>query len=359
MQTPFGDLTRLDLSDHDLCRQFLALDKHRLAEGLVIESLFDQYLETFPGDQKDVPRLIDADTAIAVNRGDKVTYAFVWDRGSPVGLGRYLTALGQHYRVILVRFDNAHKLFTAAECREGKRVSTWFPLPELAQKLSGKNEPSAFDIDASVRDTKRINQSFWGYLSEHYGTDLGQRVILPRIFLNFGIQPWFQYVWNVDRIYLQGNQLWHLEIKHKYPMSGRPLTFGLNDGELRMIRQLAHCGLRSLHTIIVKPRWDKETGSMFLTNNMTARSSAAVIGREITSGDALSIMRHAPRYSGADTSFTGRKGLKFYPLLATDFSSFGTLGMPHTEVATRMDAFMRGEKKEPVTDDWLLSLKMK
>lgn len=97
---------------------------------------------------------------------------------------------------------------------------------------------------------------------------------------------------------------------------------------------------------------------MFLTNNMTALSSTAVIGREITYWDALSIMRQPPRHSGADTSFTHRKGLKFSSLQATDFSSFGTPSMPHIEVAARMEAFMRGEKREPVTDDWLLSLKM-
>jgi hypothetical protein len=357
MQTPLGELAGLDLSDHDLCQRILALDKHRLAEGLVVESLFDQYLAAFPRKGEDVPFLIDADTAIARNPGGGVSYAFVWDRGSAKGLGRYLRALGSRYSAWLVRFDESMHDFVAAGTEEGRLASDWSPLHDVARRLSGLQTARDVGVDPSVRDPRRINQSFWGYLSAHYGDDLGRRVVLPRLFMNFGIQPWFRYVWNIDRIYLQGDQLWHLEIKHKYPIQGNPLTFGLNDGELRLIGDLARCGLRSLHTIIVKPRWNKETSSMLLTNDMSARAAAAVIGREISAEDVRQALAQRAGLSGPDTSFSGRSALVFRSLPASDFSVFGTLGMPYTEVAGRIDDFMLGGHTEQVTDRWLRELR--
>lgn len=359
MKTPVGNLKDLDLSDHDVCQRILALDKHRLAEGLVVESLFDQYLAAFPQNgNDDAPVLIDADTAIAANPRGRDTYAFVWDRESRIGLRRYLIALGRRYDTWLVRFDASENTFITTHIKDGKRVSDWAPLYETARDLSGLGHEHDVDVDVSVRDPKRINQSFWGYLSAHYGDALGERVVLPRIFLNFGIQPWFRYVWNIDRVYLQGDQIWHLEIKHKYPITGRPLTFGLNDGELRLIRNLSQCGLRSLHTIIVKPRWNKETSSMLLTNDMSARAAAAVIGREITGEEVTAIMRQRAGQSGADTSFSGRSSLKFRSMPASGFTSFGTLGMPYTEVAGRIDRFMRGEVLERITDERLSELRL-
>lgn len=207
MKTPVGNLKDLDLSDHDVCQRILALDKHRLAEGLVVESLFDQYLAAFPQNGNDAPVLIDADTAIAANPGGRDTYAFVWDRESRIGLRRYLIALGRRYDTWLVRFDASEHTFVTAHVKDGKRVSDWGPLYQTARDLSGREHEHDVGVDLSVRDAKRINQSFWGYLSAQYGDALGERVVLPRIFLNFGIQPWFRYVWNIDRVYLQGDQI--------------------------------------------------------------------------------------------------------------------------------------------------------
>lgn len=127
-----------------------------------------------------------------------------------------------------------------------ERVSEWELLDSAAHRLSGRTTSHDTSVDNSVRDANRINQSFWSYLSAHYGNALGHRVALPRLFLNCGIRPWFRFVWNIDRVYLQGDYLWHFEVKHKYPIAGTPLTFGLNDGELRLIGNLTLYGLRSL-----------------------------------------------------------------------------------------------------------------
>ena len=128
-----------------------------------------------------------------------------------------------------------------------------------------------------------------GISPSHYGDRLGADVVLSRVFINWGVQPWFGAgVWNLDRIFLHGNQLWHLEIKHKYPMEREArLHFGINDGELRQIASLLECGLRSLHVVTVKPFWERQSGSMYLLNDLEARSRAAILSMETDRGQDI------------------------------------------------------------------------
>lgn len=121
---------------------------------------------------------------------------------------------------------------------------------------------------------------------------------------------------------------------------------------------LTLCGLRSLHAIIIKPRWNKETSS-YLTNDLVARDTTSAIGREITSGDVeMAFIRRKDR-SGADTSFSGRGSLNYRRLRADEFSVFGKLGSPYRDVAISMANYMRGHRQESVTDEWLTALRMR
>lgn len=75
--------------------------------------------------------------------------------------------------------------------------------------------------------------------------------------MNWAIQPWFRFAWNVDRIFLVDDQLWLFEVKHKLPFSDREtddLIFGLNNGEVTNFSLLADCGIRTLFSIMVKPK---------------------------------------------------------------------------------------------------------
>ena len=112
-----------------------------------------------------------------------------------------------------------------------------------------------------------------------YRDRLGTDVVPPRIFIYCGVQPWFSAgVWNLDRIYLHGDRLWHMEIKHRYPMD-RPdgLKFGINHRVLRQIARLLECGLRSLHVVTVKPHWKRQSGSTYLLTDLKAKSKATTI----------------------------------------------------------------------------------
>ena len=48
MQTPLGDIAGLDLDSVKTAYDILAHDKHQIAEGMVVESLFDQIIEYIP-----------------------------------------------------------------------------------------------------------------------------------------------------------------------------------------------------------------------------------------------------------------------------------------------------------------------
>ena len=364
MQTPLGSLRNLDLSDHEVCRRILELDKHQLVEGLVFESFFDQYLMSLPEVSAGTMHAVDVDTAVvrlprraAPGNGD--LGAFVWARRKVAGLGRYIGALLAKMPVWLVKYDETDSEFLAAPMKDGRPQTRWRPLQELAASVGNGREPVFEEVAPQVRDRNRINQSFWGYLSERHARDLPANVVLPRVFLNWGIQPWFRYVWNVDRIFLHNEQVWHLEVKHKFPMDRDDgLSFGMNNGELRLIGTLTACGLRSFHAIIVKPFWDKSSGSMYLLNDLRARSRAAVIGREMTPEAVRDALSSRGGVSGAHTSFGGRSNVAFRSFPASTFHRFGLLAGDSTQVARRIFSHLTRADQPACRDSDLRRLRL-
>lgn len=208
-----------------------------------------------------------------------------------------------------------------------------------------------------MRDTKRQQQSFWGFLSGQHVDALGQRVILPRIFMNCGIQPWFNKVWNLDRILVRGNDIWLLEIKHKFPMKGKPLLFGLNEGELSIIVLLAQAGIRCLHTLVIKPVWLPSAGAMYLFNDMRMRARAAVIGIDLDDQITRVMLGGSRRSSPSHTTYSGKGEVGFYTLRASAFSRLGVLSDPAQELASSFAKAVSGALLPPVEDQWLLGLK--
>lgn len=357
METPLGTLRDLDLSNHEVCARVLALDKHQLVEGLVFESYFDQYLLSLTDASGAKVQLVDVDTAVVQLPYNEGLGAFVWARSRGPGLGRYLEALARQMRVWLIEYTDGD--FFAAPFVNGQLQTPGRPLQNVAADVAHSTLPRFQEIETGVRNQLRMNQSFWGYLSERHGRQLGFNVVLPRIFLNWGIQPWFRQLWNVDRIFLYGDQLWHFEIKHKYPMKSRTgLSFGINDGELRLMQHLIGCGLRSMHTLIVKPYWDNSFGSMYLQNDLKARGRAAVIGREMSCTDIEAALKGIGGKSGAHTSFSGRSNVSFRSFSASGFHRFGLLGDDYQEVARRIFAHMVSGDQPKCEDSDLLRLQM-
>lgn len=354
MHTPWGPLAELDLSEHDLAARILAADKHQLVEGLVVECLFDQIVAGIPSTSAEVLAL-DVETVIVDTwRVTGRWVAFVWARTKGAGLGRYLQGLGKGFETYLLDFSG--DTFLAAQIRDGHRVSDFHPLATVMRALSG-GRYTPFEVDTSVRDTNRQRQAFWGFLSEYYGKNLAGRIVLPRLLINCAIQPYFRSLWNLDRVFVSGDDIWLFEIKHKFPIDKNGLYFGINDGELRMLDRLAKSGIQCLHTILAKPFWSKEVGSMYLLNDLEMRTRAGLIAKVLDAGQTAAILRGSAGTSGAHTSINGTSKLKFRTIPAGDFCRLGVLSDAPASLAANMLHVMHGKKTLDVDNAWLRSLR--
>lgn len=355
METPWGRLNDLNLGDHELAADILAADKHQLAEGLVVEALFDQIVANVPAVSGQNIISLDVDSVIVDTKRKKDRWlCFVWARSKSEGLGRYFQELEKCCIPYLVTYGCGE--FTATRVHCGKRVLPPKLLPELMKELSGgRMEP--FHVDESVRNRNRQRQAFWGFILEYYQDRLGQRVVLPRILINCAIQPYFRAVWNLDRIFVVDNAVWLFEIKHKFPIDRNGLHFGINNGELGMLEMLTNAGIRCLHTVLVKPFWSKDVGSMYLLNDLNMRARAAIIAAVLDGETTARIMGQQSGRSGAHTSITGSSGLRFKSIPATGFKMLGMLSAPPLEVAEKMSIVMTNGLSEPVKDDWLRNLR--
>ncbi|KVN70823.1 hypothetical protein [Burkholderia ubonensis] len=357
MQTPWGRLEDLDLTDHDLAAEILGADKHQLIEGLVVECLFDQIVTKIPTDSEQRVLSVDVESVV-VDTGREIErwVSLVWARSRGDGLGRYLRLLEKCFVPYLVDYQNGE--FRAARVRNGAELDKTIPLLELMQELSRKRV-TPFQVDELVKNQKRQRQAFWGFISEYYGSEVGTRVILPRILINCAIQPYFRSVWNLDRIFLVGDDIWLFEVKHKYPMGGRSLRFGINVGELGVLDRLAGAGIRCLHTILVKPYWSKDVGSMYLMNDLDMRARAALIATVLDKSRTKQIMRQQSAQSAAHTSITGTSTLSYKSIEASEFHELGQLSDGAERLASRMAAVMNGTIANPVRQEWLERLRFR
>ncbi len=353
MHTPWGPLPKLDARDRDLAFEILKSDKHQLLEGLVVENTFDQLVK--PLQESEPPRLrpLDVETVVAEGRGisDRPWIAFVWARQKSTGLRRYLDALSGIAHVCLVEHTGGK--FVVARWAEGRRAQAPEPLHDYLVRLTGRtlHLPT---IDPSVRDVSRQQTAFWGYLNTAYpDTRLWNEVVLTRLLINFGIQPFFPGLWNLDRIYLFDDRLWMLEVKHKFPFERECLYFGLNTGELKMMRLVADAGIRTLHALIVKPIWSREEGSMYMLSRMDMRERAVVAGIEMKRERVRRLLAQPSASSPKHTSYTGQKKLDYKSIPARDFLLLGVLSDGPKRLAASLEAILVGRALPSVTDDLL------
>lgn len=361
MKTPWGDLRDLDLSDAQQAETILCGDKHQLVEGLVVECLFDQFLHSLCADTPGVIAL-NVETAIAQPReyGDK-KIAIVWARKKVTGLGRYLLALEKKFQVFVVGYRPDSGFFGYRR-EGGKRSGEILTIDDLLASVAVQ-EYREFKVATEVRDDRRLRAAIWGFLFPHHRNDLAEKVLLPRLLMNCGIQPRFEFAWNVDRVFLVDDQLWLLEVKHKFPFTDRgtsDLIFGLNNGEVSNFSLLADCGIRTLFSILVKPKWSKTIGSLYMMTDLRARENTAVIGQILDSARLKQLKKTSSGVTGSDTTITGEKnsGLRYKSIPAKEFGSFGRFSDRPSDLAARMVAEMRGVSSPRVRDADLKSLKM-
>ncbi|UNK27725.1 hypothetical protein MNO11_23510 [Serratia plymuthica] len=358
METPWGNLHELNINDHKLAEKVLSLDKHQLIEGLVAECLFDQIMSVIPEELDEKVTPLNVDTIIVDTKRKKERWVgFVWAKTRDTGLGRYLQALGKAVTVYLITYRYGD--FIVNPTFDGKISGKGKPLHELMSEISA-GKYNKFEVNPSVKNQERQRQVFWGFISNYYKERIGEEISLPRILINIGIQPYFRSVWNLDRSYIIGDQVWILEIKHKYPMNGhKGLAFGINNGELNMISKLTIAGIKCLHTIIVKPYWSKETGSMYLLNSLSTREKAAIIAIVLDEPCVNEIMTSGSDTSAPHTSITGNSKVIYKSIPCSAFKKIAVLSDPTSEISKVIFNLIANRDSISVIDDsWLRSLRM-
>lgn len=358
MKTPLGFIADLDLDSPQTAYEILAHDKHSIAEGMVVESLFDQIIQY-------IPKVVEGESAILLDVETFITrdpknfgnaHAFVWARTKGEGLGRYLCALSKGFNVYLLEWCDLSAGFKARVFQPGRPIE-WFPLEKFVREL-GHEHGERYEVTENVRNRDRQLGAFWGYLKESHGKFLKDRVALPRLLVNWGIQPWFKSVWNIDRVVILGGQIWALEVKHKFPYGEPgPLKFGLNVGEAYMLRDLARVGIKGLHVIVVKPYWDMNVGSSYLVSNYDVRDQALVLGMTIGKREINRILARPSESSPSHTSVDGKKKPNYKPVAVTDFTTLSFLAK-REEIAKRICLLLQEKLNEPCEDDQLRALKI-
>ena len=358
MQTPFGLLSELDLKKPRTILEILSFDKHQIAEGMIVESIFEQVIDKIPeeiGAQK--VSVLDVETYITREADFKTVNAFVWERSRKSGLGRYLRALGRKFNVYLVRFDDNKRVFRVCSIKDGARCGGWLDIEEFMLAL-GKIKLHEYEVDESVRCEERQLSAFWGYLQGVHGGELAAQVALPRLLVNWGIYPWYKFVWNIDRVLLVGDQVWVLEVKHKFPYGKKGgLKFGLNDGEAYVLRDVVDCGIKAIHLVIVKPHWDVDVSSLNLLSEFKVKERALVVGMLVDGRYIRSILARQSETSGGKTVISGKGRVKFKPLRVGEFSVIGSLAEPNLG-AEVLSGYFRGCVGEVCTEDKLIALQM-
>lgn len=364
LQTPFGPLNDIPLDDIGNLEQILVnSDKSRLLEGLVVEAIFNEYLSKLSGQGMNVlpisvVRTLTFKNVANADQPERVNSWWLWDYSGRCKAADRLRNLLEPHRNrpgfrFDVSFDESERDFFIDEW-DGKKNIRMQP---FFQKYRDKADLEFLIPAQSVIDENRSKQAFWSGISSCYDAEGFKNVVLQRLFKNCALQPFFDGVWDIDSLAeLADGSFMQLEVKHKYPHDGIPgktLAFGINDGQLWTISDLARRGIPTLHMILVKPRWNSNLGSGYLLNRVGDRKNVLLIAKLIDRA-ALDALWASPSYpTGRAQSLDGNKEQRARYLNASEFQLLGTFDDPVDQVAQNIRLAASGILNRPVTDQLL------
>ncbi|MGY2263488.1 hypothetical protein [Pseudomonas sp. SDO5561_S422] len=360
--TPFGALRDIPLDNIEQLKEILVRsDKSRMLEGLVIEAVFNEYLGKLVAQGIDVlpVSLVRTLTVKEKPRKKFVNSWWVWDHSDTGQAAEYLCQLltpssGQGEFLFDCYYDEMGRDFFIKKWGEQTNI----PIQSFMLKKRGHSAPRFRIPSTSVIDENRSQQAFWAGISSHYSDDLFKQVVLHRLFKNCAIQPFFNGVWDIDSLARwPDNSLMQLEVKHKYPRIEKPsgkLFFGINNGQLQVMQDLARRGIKTLHMIMVKPIWDKNVGTGYLLNRIGDRKKVLLLAKLLDAGTLRQIRSRQSSQTGAEQSFTGEDEQKARYVGASEFQLLGTLDDPVDTVARNIALAATGALNKPVTDQLLI-----
>ncbi|MHB1643973.1 MAG: hypothetical protein ACYCS8_15225 [Acidithiobacillus sp.] len=358
--TPFGPLKDIPLDDVDQLKEILVRsDKSRMLEGLVIEAVFNDYLSKLSGQRIEVlPISLVRTLTVKSQPNSRQKYVnswWVWDRSKN---GRAATEL----RVLLAPRSPREEFLFDCYYNEAERdffMKEWdgmqnIPIQSYMLEKRRQLKPQFRIPSKAVINEHRSQQAFWAGISSQYSDDLFRDVVLYRLFKNCAIQPFFDGVWDIDSLVrLPDGKLMQLEVKHKYPRVERindNLSFGINNGQLSVMLDLAQRGIKTLHMIMVKPIWSKDYGTGCLLNRIGDRKNVLFLAKLLDKETLLQIQSGQSYQTGAEQSFTGRTGQKARYVDASEFQFLGTLDDPVEDVARNISLAATGALNRPASD---------
>lgn len=360
--TPFGSLLDIPLNNIEQLKEILVRsDKSRMLEGLVIEAVFNEYLGKLVTQGIDVLPVSLVRTLTVKEKPQKkfVKSWWVWDHSETGQAAADLCHLlapspGQGEFLFDCYYDEMTRDFFIKKWGEQTNI----PIQSFMLEKRRQSAPRFRIPSESVIDESRSQQAFWAGISSHYSGDLFKQVVLHRLFKNCAIQPFFNGVWDIDSLArLPDNALMQLEVKHKFPRiekkSGK-LSFGINNGQLRVMQDLASRGIKTLHMILVKPIWNKNLGTGYLLNRIGDRKNVLLLAKVLDAGTLHQIRSTQSWQTGAEQSFTGEDGQKARYVGASEFQLLGTLDDPVDTVARNIALAATGSLNQPVTDQLLI-----
>jgi hypothetical protein len=332
-----------------------------MLEGLVIEAVFNDYLGKLVAQGIDVlpVSLVRTLTVKEKPRKKFVNSWWVWDHsdtGQEAEDLRHLLAPSSAQGDFLFDcyYDEMRRDFFIKKWGEQTNI----PIQSFMLKKRGHSAPRFRIPSTSVIDENRSQQAFWAGISSHYTDDLFKHVVLHRLFKNCAIQPFFDGVWDIDSLARwPDNSLMQLEVKHKYPRIEKPsgkLFFGINNGQLQVMQDLARRGIKTLHMIMVKPIWNKNVGTGYLLNRIGDRKNVLLLAKLLDAGTLRQIRSRQSSQTGAEQSFTGEDEQKARYVGASEFQLLGTLDDPVDTVARNIALAATGALNQPVTDQLLI-----
>lgn len=357
------NLGEINLEDPKELKELLSYDKYQMLEGINIEGLFKKY---FDGLSRYGISMLDIDlvksSSIPTKKGfiQRPPVWWLWNRSSALEpIERFHGQLETSRRdyVLHCSYDENEREFYFTRPRGGT-----LPGESVQQYMMRQRKWEDLDYFPSpdhdvVKDKGRLDQ-LWDSFHKTFPGTLYQDAIIPRIFKNFVVQPFFKWVWDVDNVALIPNgSFMQFEVKHKFP--GGPdheLYFGLNNGQINLVNELCDKGIDTLHVIIVKPDWDDETGTEYLTNDgVQKRDNALIVARRIDKKRALQIIASRTYESPIKTSKDGKGVLKFKKLFVGDFNVIGKLTDNEQTLIENIKRAALGEPLEALTPERLIS----
>lgn len=341
--TPLGyfpedvDLTNLTSND-----SFLAREKHQLLEGLVIEYVAEQFITTPV--LKEIITILDVVTIITRGIPDDRSNAsdqycsFIWNRDES-NIDDYISILQNLstgcINTTYICKENNLKFF-ATKPTDPK----WLPLQTYLRNKRNITDIKKIkfpQINENSKNNARQLSTILGRLQPAYKSNIVKDVILPRIFKNYIVQPFFRSGWDLDRIFRYQGRLWEFELKHKFPIDNYSffedindtenrycLSFGINEGQANIMKLLAEQGLNTLHLILVKPRWSDKEDPGYLFVDEEARQKTLVIGAVLTLEKINKIVSGKLKTAPPKTSYNGSRKTNYYRIPRNFFHVIGS-----------------------------------